>query len=325
MLRGAFLRLRLAHAAPRAVVKIHSTSLLKADIDGKQVDAEEQREEDHDDGRGVDFRAASARTRADLVRAPSRRKSCARPHQPSGPEAATTGVSASRRPTCASLTLSTIAVFTAIPSVQSPWLVSRLSRRAPGRLPAGIWQARRESNPQPPVLETGALPIELLACISDSPGRTQPGATQSTLATWFPCEPCATCSSGRTSSSSGARSSSSCSSSWCSCDACTRCTPELNDVSHGLPQPPARAAGSRLAARGSRPTYCRISVTVPAPTVRPPSRIANRNPFSSATGVISSISHRHVVARHHHLHALRQLRRLPSRPSSGSKTAAGIR
>src|SRR5262245_64069427 len=25
------------------------------------------------------------------------------------------------------------------------------------------WQARRESNPQPPVLETGALPIELLA------------------------------------------------------------------------------------------------------------------------------------------------------------------
>ena len=29
--------------------------------------------------------------------------------------------------------------------------------------PARNWQARRESNPQPPVLETGALPIELLA------------------------------------------------------------------------------------------------------------------------------------------------------------------
>src|SRR5215212_2430872 len=28
------------------------------------------------------------------------------------------------------------------------------------------WQARRESNPQPPVLETGALPIELLAFTS---------------------------------------------------------------------------------------------------------------------------------------------------------------
>ncbi len=36
-------------------------------------------------------------------------------------------------------------------------------------------------------------------------------------------------------------------------------------------------------------TY-RISVIVPAPTVRPPSRIAKRRPFSMATGVISSIS-----------------------------------
>ena len=25
-----------------------------------------------------------------------------------------------------------------------------------------VWQVRRDSNPQPPVLETGALPIELL-------------------------------------------------------------------------------------------------------------------------------------------------------------------
>ena len=30
-----------------------------------------------------------------------------------------------------------------------------------------------------------------------------------------------------------------------------------------------------------------ISVTVPAPTVRPPSRIAKRSPLSMATGVIS--------------------------------------
>jgi hypothetical protein len=28
-----------------------------------------------------------------------------------------------------------------------------------------IWQAKRGSNSQPPVLETGALPIELLACV----------------------------------------------------------------------------------------------------------------------------------------------------------------
>ena len=34
--------------------------------------------------------------------------------------------------------------------------------------------------------------------------------------------------------------------------------------------------------------YSTISVIVPEPTVRPPSRIANRRPFSSATGVISS-------------------------------------
>jgi hypothetical protein len=35
--------------------------------------------------------------------------------------------------------------------------------------------------------------------------------------------------------------------------------------------------------------YCTISAIVPAPTVWPPSRIAKRNPFSIATGVISSI------------------------------------
>ena len=50
-----------------------------------------------------------------------------------------------------------------------------------------------------------------------------------------------------------------------------------------------------------------ISVTAPAPTVWPPSRIAKRNPFSSATGVIRLISADHVVSRHHHLHARRQL------------------
>jgi hypothetical protein len=36
--------------------------------------------------------------------------------------------------------------------------------------------------------------------------------------------------------------------------------------------------------------YSMISATAPDPTVWPPSRIANRNPFSSATGVISVIS-----------------------------------
>ncbi len=39
-----------------------------------------------------------------------------------------------------------------------------------------MWQARRESNPQPPVLETGALPIELLACARRAWLDSQPTA-----------------------------------------------------------------------------------------------------------------------------------------------------
>ena len=35
-------------------------------------------------------------------------------------------------------------------------------RRRPSRPAFAAWQVRRDSNPQPPVLETGALPIELL-------------------------------------------------------------------------------------------------------------------------------------------------------------------
>src|SRR5678815_3520904 len=38
------------------------------------------------------------------------------------------------------------------------------------------WQARRESNPQPAVLETAALPIELLACGLLEDLRYHPGA-----------------------------------------------------------------------------------------------------------------------------------------------------
>ncbi len=37
-------------------------------------------------------------------------------------------------------------------------------------------------------------------------------------------------------------------------------------------------------------SYSTTSETVPAPTVRPPSRIAKRNPFSIAIGAINSIS-----------------------------------
>src|SRR3989337_1885390 len=40
----------------------------------------------------------------------------------------------------------------------------------------------------------------------------------------------------------------------------------------------------------SRIAYSEISVTTPAPTVRPPSRIANRSSFSIAIGMISSLA-----------------------------------
>ena len=46
--------------------------------------------------------------------------------------------------------------------------------------------------------------------------------------------------------------------------------------------------------------------TTPAPTVRPPSRMAKRSFSSMAIGTISVHFHRHVVARHHHLGAGRQ-------------------
>ena len=49
------------------------------------------------------------------------------------------------------------------------------------------------------------------------------------------------------------------------------------------------ACGADWSVRAA-PCYCTISAIVPAPTVWPPSRIANRRPFSIATGVISSIT-----------------------------------
>ena len=48
--------------------------------------------------------------------------------------------------------------------------------------------------------------------------------------------------------------------------------------------------------------------TTPAPTVRPPSRIAKRNPSSIAIGQITH-NHVHIIPRHHHLNTFRQLTR----------------
>src|SRR5206468_1294134 len=47
---------------------------------------------------------------------------------------------------------------------------------------------------------------------------------------------------------------------------------------------------SSIPARTARGPYFVISVTTPAPTVRPPSRMAKRSSFSIAIGVISSTS-----------------------------------
>src|ERR1019366_1730809 len=49
-----------------------------------------------------------------------------------------------------------------------------------------------------------------------------------------------------------------------------------------------RALERNDVARHGSNSYLMISLTVPAPTVRPPSRIAKRKPLSMATGVISS-------------------------------------
>src|SRR5262249_34312590 len=150
------------------------------------------------------------------------------------------------------------------------------------------WQARRESNPQPPVLETGALPIELLACA----GRRAIALLALLVCRVLPAEaaelrefqpfrrlllvlrraviaPLALLTS------------------------------ERDDVSHGYIPERIGDWGMGIGGIGESPTpqsairspnhrYSMISVTVPAPTVRPPSRMAKRAPASSATGAISS-------------------------------------
>jgi hypothetical protein len=63
-----------------------------------------------------------------------------------------------------------------------------------------------------------------------------------------------------------------------------------NLVSFSSPSPSfPRPRGEGIAGRAIL-LYSNISVTEPAPTVRPPSRIANRKPFSIATSVINEIS-----------------------------------
>src|SRR5262245_31662663 len=194
----------------------------------------------------------------------------------------------SMRPPVASLTVSSV-VVSAMVDLLHYVLTAPASTRPPPRCAASFsgqpsregWQARRESNPQPPVLETGALPIELLAyhiadwglriadllrivavksAINPHSAIRNPQSLTLPVGSVFATE---AAELGKLQPlgrlllvlrraviaplALSAR--------------------ERDDVSHG---------------------YSMISVTVPAPTVRPPSRMAKRAPFSSATGAISS-------------------------------------
>ena len=127
------------------------------------------------------------------------------------------------------------------------------------------WQARRDLNPQPPDLESDALPLELLACNSV---RHTPAV-----------HPLFGLAMGR----------------MLAAKAAVLAEFELVRrgaliLGRGIIALLAFLAGKRdddshwLSPRG----YSTISLTTPAPTVRPPSRIAKRSSFSMAIGVINS-------------------------------------
>ena len=63
---------------------------------------------------------------------------------------------------------------------------------------------------------------------------------------------------------------------------------QFNDLAHVVSKPFRKRFVSPRFRRTKN--YAMTSVTAPAPTVWPPSRMAKRNPFSSATGVISVTS-----------------------------------
>ena len=127
---------------------------------------------------------------------------------------------------------------------------------ASGRIPAFSWQARRESNPQPAVLETAALPIELLAyCFSKGhrcflfPLLIKGG--QYDLNHYY---------------------------------LHLLLAKILETLKTTRPKHPFECFG-RVSSLYQN--YSMILATTPAPTVRPPSRIAKRRPSSIAIGAIN--------------------------------------
>ena len=138
------------------------------------------------------------------------------------------------------------------------------------------WQGRRDSNPQPMVLETTTLPIELqtyrarvVSCIPRYlPGFLVYGVLSLKWAVLLDLHPprmLPLVLGPRVVASLTRRTLEDYLFSW------HRLFPLL-----GCSRRPS--------------SYSTISVTTPAPTVRPPSRIANRSSFSIATGAINSTS-----------------------------------
>ena len=102
-------------------------------------------------------------------------------------------------------------------------------------------------------------------------------------ATSSPCGACVWRNAGSISAIRPAAGVSVCSCLCCSSDSCSRYTPLSLYLA---------ASGPRMSCAERKPSrfvYSMILVTTPAPTVRPPSRIANRNPSSIAIGAINSI------------------------------------
>ena len=116
------------------------------------------------------------------------------------------------------------------------------------------WQERQGSNPQPPVLETGALPVELHSFFSMQCQTLQPSLLQPNSWGYIPI------SGLRKQVKYFVRFSYS--------------NREILDI---------KTSGPRTA------HHFLILDTTPAPTVLPPSRIAKRRPSSIATGLISLI------------------------------------
>ncbi len=155
---------------------------------------------------------------------------------------------------------------------QTPSCLLRLKRR-PITAALPFLQARQDLNPQPLVLETSALPIELLAFIGAG-NEPRPcklfcfavrcvfPAARAILAKLHPIRIVAAILLGGVIS------------------LLTIITLKSND----------RANILFLGSHSYLPTfsYSIILVTTPAPTVRPPSRMANLEPCSRATGTINS-------------------------------------